>query len=49
LHTLLSEQLEPSGLAGFEHCPLAESQVPTPWHASEAVHVTGLPATQPPP
>ena len=32
----------PSAFAGFEHCPVAASQLPAAWHWSEAVHVTGL-------
>src|SRR5258705_347564 len=42
LHALLS------GLPGFEHAPVAESQTPAEWHESEAVHVTGLPLLQAP-
>jgi hypothetical protein len=37
----------PSALAGFEHWPVVPSQVPTSWHSSIAVHVTGVPAQVP--
>jgi hypothetical protein len=32
----------PSLTVGFEHVPLVGSHVPTPWHWSLAVHVTGF-------
>jgi hypothetical protein len=32
VHKLLSTQAVPSGLAGFEHFPVAPSQVPAVWH-----------------
>jgi|HubBroStandDraft_4_1064222.scaffolds.fasta_scaffold675216_2 hypothetical protein len=32
----------PSGAVGFEQTPVLESQVPTRWHASLAVQVTGF-------
>jgi hypothetical protein len=48
VHALPSLQARPSGLTGFEHCPVLESQVPGSWHVSIAVHVTGGPATQVP-
>jgi hypothetical protein len=38
----------PSVATGFEHAPLARSQVPTAWHWSEAVHVTGFEPVQVP-
>src|SRR3989441_10009258 len=34
--------------AGFEQVPVAGSQVPTVWHWSAAVQVTGLPPVQTP-
>jgi hypothetical protein len=34
--------------AGFEQVPLAGLQVPTPWHWSAAIHVTGLEPLQDP-
>jgi len=37
-----------SGAFGFEHVPLAGLHVPTPWHWSSAVHVTGLAPAQTP-
>jgi hypothetical protein len=42
------EQAVPSAFAGFEHAPVAESQVPAAWHSSSAVHTTGLPPVQAP-
>jgi hypothetical protein len=38
---LPSSQEVPSALIGFEHTPVAGSQVPTSWQASRAVQVTG--------
>jgi hypothetical protein len=32
VHTLPSLHAVPSAFAGFEHAPVAGSQVPTPWH-----------------
>ena len=32
----------PFALFGFEHAPVCGSHVPTTWHWSEALHVTGL-------
>jgi len=32
VHGLASSQVMPSGLVGFEHAPVAESQVPGAWH-----------------
>jgi hypothetical protein len=36
----------PSVAAGFEHAPVLGLQLPTTWHSSEAVHVTGLAPAQ---
>jgi hypothetical protein len=33
---------------GFEHLPVAASQVPAEWHWSEALHTTGVPGVQTP-
>src|SRR5207247_10941768 len=44
-----SLQAAPSGLAGFEHSPLAGSQVPALWHWSWAVQTTGFVPVQLPP
>jgi hypothetical protein len=41
-------QVVPSGRVGLEHTPVAGSQVPTPWHWSEAVQTTALPPVQAP-
>jgi hypothetical protein len=38
----------PFGAAGLEHAPVAGSQVPATWHASDAVQVTGVPPPQAP-
>jgi hypothetical protein len=43
-----SSQDVPSSSAGFEHVPLAGSQVPAAWHWSLAVHTTGFEPTQAP-
>jgi len=48
VHRLLSLQTVPSFLAGFEHVPLVESQLPAVWHWSLAVQVTGLAPVQVP-
>jgi hypothetical protein len=48
VQALLSLQGVPFAAAGFEQVPLAGSQVPTVWHWSLAVHVTGVPAWQAP-
>src|SRR5690349_16569715 len=40
VHALLSLQLVPFGAAGFEHMPVAGSQLPTAWHGSRAIQVT---------
>src|SRR5881296_2614658 len=42
VQALLSLQLVPLGFAGFEHSPVAVSQVPATWHWSCAVQTTGL-------
>jgi hypothetical protein len=39
---LPSVQTAPSLLAGFEHTPVAASQLPTAWHWSDALQVTGF-------
>src|SRR5437867_190194 len=38
----------PSGLAGFEHAPVAGLQVPASWHWSGAAHTVAFPPMQPP-
>jgi len=43
-----SLHVEPSGLAGLLHAPLAVSHVPASWHWSLAVHVTGFAPVQAP-
>jgi hypothetical protein len=43
VHALPSLHDVPFAATGFEHVPLAGSQVPAVWHASLAVHVTALP------
>ena len=48
VHGLLSLQVVPLGAVGFEHMPVVVSQVPTTWHASMAVQVTGLPPVHTP-
>jgi hypothetical protein len=48
VHALLSSHVVPSALFGFEHVPLAGSQVPTSWHWSEALHTTGFDPAQTP-
>src|SRR5438309_1069392 len=42
VQALPSLQEAPSGFAGFEHVPVAGSQVPAGCHWSEAVQTTGL-------
>src|SRR5438552_3285026 len=37
----------PFGAGGFEHVPVAGSQVPASWHWSWAVHATGVPEQEP--
>jgi hypothetical protein len=39
-------QEDPLVLGGFEHAPVAGSQVPATWHWSRAAQVTGLPPVQ---
>jgi hypothetical protein len=39
---------EPFGTVGFEHVPVPGLQVPAVWHASSAVHTTGLPLVHAP-
>jgi hypothetical protein len=48
VHALPSLHAVPSAFAGFEHAPVAGSQVPARWHWSCAVHVTGFAPTQAP-
>src|SRR5262249_56620662 len=43
-----SLQLVPSAFAGFEQTPVVASQVPTSWHWSVVVQVTGFAPTQAP-
>jgi hypothetical protein len=45
---LPSLQAVPSAAAGFEHVPVAPSQVPAAWHWSLAVQMTGSPPTHAP-
>src|SRR5437870_2230688 len=42
VQALPSLHVVPSGAAGLEHAPVDGSHVPATWHASAAVHVTGL-------
>src|SRR5438093_171441 len=42
VQALSSLQVVRLGFAGFEHCPVAVSQVPATWHWSCAVQTTGL-------
>jgi hypothetical protein len=48
VQALPSLQAAPSALAGLEHTPVDESQVPAVWHWSEAAQVTGLLPTHAP-
>jgi hypothetical protein len=48
VHALPSSHVEPLFLVGFEHWPVAESQVPATWHWSSAEHVTALPPVHDP-
>src|SRR5213594_3408702 len=48
VHALPSLHAVPLGFAGFEHCPVAVSQVPATWHWSCAVQTTGLEPVQVP-
>src|SRR5439155_135493 len=48
VQALPSWQAVPSGVAGFEHAPVAGSQVPASWHWSAGAQVTGfVPAHSP--
>src|SRR5437016_5498140 len=47
VHALPSLQVLPLAFAGFEHVPVAGSQVPAVWHWSEAVQTTALPVHTP--
>src|SRR5439155_974542 len=48
VQALPSLQAAPSGFAGFEHAPVAGSQVPASWHWSAGAQVTGfVPAHSP--
>ena len=49
VQALPSLQPVPLFFCGFEHVPLAGLQVPTSWHWSCAVHVTGLAPVHAPP
>src|SRR5580704_2480097 len=42
VHALPSLQAVPLIASGFEHCPVLGAHVPTVWHWSLAVHVTGF-------
>jgi hypothetical protein len=42
VQALPSLQVAPFAATGFEHAPVAVSQVPATWHWSDAVHVTGF-------
>src|SRR2546422_1373308 len=48
VQALPSLQVLPLAFAGFEHVPVAGSQVPAVWHWSEAVQATGLLPVQTP-
>jgi len=48
VHALPSLHVVPFVAAGFEQVPLAGSHVPTAWHWSDAVQVTGLDPVQVP-
>ena len=48
VQALPSSQALPSGFAGFEHEPVAGSQVPASWHESAAAQVTGFAPVQTP-
>jgi len=48
VHALPSLQVLPLAFAGFEHVPVAGSQVPAVWHWSEAAQATGLLPVQTP-
>ena len=49
VHAFPSLQVVPFEATGFEHAPLEGSHVPAVWHASNAVHVSGVPPTHVPP
>lgn len=49
VQALPSSHAVPLAAVGFEQLPLAGSQVPATWHASLAVHTTGLEPVQTPP
>jgi hypothetical protein len=42
VHPFPSLQVVPSGLAGLEQAPVVGLHVPALWHASSALHTTGL-------
>ena len=42
VHALSSSHVAPLGFAGFEHVPVDGLHVPTSWHWSWAVQVTGF-------
>ena len=48
VQALPSSHFAPSALAGFEHIPVAGSQVPAVWHMSLAAQVTAGPPVQTP-
>jgi hypothetical protein len=48
VHLLPSSHAAPFGLSGCEQVPVLGSHVPTSWHWSRAVHVTGLVPVQVP-
>jgi hypothetical protein len=48
VHALPSLHVVPLVALGFEHVPVAGAHVPTTWHWSLAVHVTGLAPVQVP-
>jgi hypothetical protein len=48
VHALPSLHAVPSGEAGFEHWPVAGSQVPATWHAAGAAQLTGFAPVQAP-
>lgn len=49
VHASPSSHAVPLLAAGFEHWPVVGLQVPATWHASSAVHATGLDGVQAPP
>ena len=49
VQALLSLQVVPSGKLGLEQTPVDVLHVPTPWHWSDAVQMTGLLPVQTPP